>query len=58
MKELKIYEFQAKQIENTFRIVANILESHNKESCIDRDIMQGWEYIKNVIKEQPEIIVK
>ena len=58
MKELKIYEFQAKHIENTFRIVANILESHSKEACIDRDVMQSWEYIKNVLNGQIEIIVK
>ena len=49
MKELKIYEFQAKQIENTFRIVANTLESRNLTTCLDRDVMQSWEMIKNVL---------
>jgi len=51
MKELKIYEFQAKHIEDTFRLVARLLESKNKESSLDRDIMQSWEYIKNVLSE-------
>ena len=49
MKELKIYEFQAKQIEDTFRIVARILKSKNKETCLDRDIMVSWQMIKNVL---------
>lgn len=51
MKELKIYEFQAKQIEDTFRLVARLLESKNKETSLDRDVMQSWEYIKNVLSE-------
>jgi len=51
MDELKIYEFQAKQIEDTFRLVARVLNSKSKETCIDRDIMQSWEYIKNVLNK-------
>lgn len=57
MKELKIYEFQAKQIEDTFRMVANLLKSRNKETSLDRDIMQSWEYIKNVLKGDIDIKV-
>lgn len=38
MKELKIYEFQAKQIEDTLRIVARTLNSKTKETCLDRDV--------------------
>jgi hypothetical protein len=58
MKELKIYEFQAKQIEDTFRMVSNCLESKDKKTCLDRDIMQSWEMIKNIINEQPDKQVK
>ena len=58
MKELKIYEFQAKQIEDTFRMVANALESHEKKTCIDRDIMQSWEMIKNVLLGKIDTLVK
>jgi hypothetical protein len=49
MKELKIYEFQAKHIEDTMRQVANALKSHSKETCLDRNVMQGWEMMKNVL---------
>lgn len=52
MKELKIYEFQAKQIEDTLRIVANELKSKNRETCLDRDIMVSWRTIKNVLEEK------
>ena len=51
MKELKIYEFQAKQLEDTFRMIANALDSHGKKTSLDRDIMQSWEMIKNVLSE-------
>jgi hypothetical protein len=57
MKELKIYEFQAKQIEDTFRLVANRLKSSSKETSLDRDIMQSWEMIKNVISENVDVHV-
>ena len=53
MKELKIYEFQAKQIEDTFRMIVNVLDSHKKTTCLDRDIMVSWQMIKNIIECEP-----
>lgn len=53
MKELIIYEYQAKQIEDTLRIVARVLESQSKKTCLDRDVMQSWGMIKNILKEEP-----
>lgn len=58
MKELIILEFQAKHIEDTLRKVNNAMESHKKETCIGRDIMQAWEMILNVIAETPNKHVK
>lgn len=49
MEVLKIYRFQAEQIENTFRLVQRIFECHKKESSVDRDVMQSWQMIKNVL---------
>ena len=49
MKELKIYEYQAKQIEDTLRIVERVLESNKKKTCLDRDVMLSWGMIKNVL---------
>jgi len=53
MKELKIYEYQAKQIEDTLRLVNNLLDSYTNETCLDRDVTQSWETIKNIINEEP-----
>lgn len=58
MEELKIFEYQAKNIENTLRLCANTLNAHDKKTCLDRDIMEAWETIKNVINKQPEKRVK
>lgn len=57
MKELKIYEFQAKQIEDTLRLVARTLESKSKKTSIDRDVMQSWAMIKNVLTENIDVHV-
>jgi hypothetical protein len=51
MKILNIHEYQAKQIENTLRIVANILGSRTKETCADREICKSIETIKEVLNE-------
>ena len=58
MKELKIYEYKAKQIEDTLRLAARVLGSHSKITSLDRDVMQGWEMIQNVLKGEPEKEVK
>ncbi|MEK6882705.1 MAG: hypothetical protein AABY22_23990 [Nanoarchaeota archaeon] len=52
MKKLIIYEFQAKQIEDTLRLVARVLESKNKLTCLDRDVMVSWQMTKNVLTEK------
>lgn len=49
MKKLEIYEFQAKRIEDTLRLVANLLKSHSRETSLDRDIMQSYKMIQNVL---------
>ncbi len=49
MEELDIYKFQAKHIENTLRIVANVMDSREKATCLDRDICKSIEYIKEVL---------
>lgn len=58
MKELKIYEYQAKHIEDTLRLVARLLESKDKNSSLDRDVMQSLEMVRNVISETPDNISK
>ena len=52
MKDLKIYEFQANRIAETLRLVANTLNSKSKETCLDRDVMQSLQMIRNVLDEK------
>ena len=52
MEELKIYKFQAKHIEDTFRLVSNRLNSKEKQTSLDRDIMQAWKMIENVLNNK------
>jgi hypothetical protein len=54
MKELKIYEFQANKIEDTLRKVNNLLDCSKKETCLDRDVMEAMQILKNVLNENPE----
>lgn len=54
MKEIIIYEFQAKQIKDTLRLVANRLDSSKKLTSLDRDVMQSMQMIENAIKGEPE----
>lgn len=49
MAKLEIYAYQAEQIEDTLRMVANAMDSHEKKTCLDRDVMQSWEMAKNVL---------
>lgn len=51
MKELMIYEFQAKQIENTLRLVANAFGCRKKETCLDRQVCKSIEMIKEVLSK-------
>lgn len=46
MEELTILDFQAKEIEETLRLVANLLHSKDEVSCLDRMIMRSIKYIK------------
>lgn len=58
MEKLEIYRFQAIDIENTLRMVANILDSHKKETCLDRNVIQSLERMRNVLKGEIDAQVK
>jgi hypothetical protein len=58
MEKLEIYKFQAEHLENTLRLVSNLLNSQNKETCLDRDIIQAHEFIKNVLNKDIDKRVK
>ena len=43
--------WQLKEIANTFRLVANTLNSPKRESCLDRNIMRSWNDVVDIINE-------
>jgi len=47
-----IHKFEAEQIEDTLRIVANILGSRKKLTCADRQVCKSIEMIKRVLSEE------
>jgi hypothetical protein len=48
-----IYKFQAEQIQDTLRMVANLLKSQDKKTSLDRDIMQSKLMIENCLLGKP-----
>ena len=54
MEELIILKYQAKEIENTLRLVANTLGSRAKETCLDRQIMRSTEFIKEILAKSKD----
>lgn len=58
MKELKIYEYQAKVIEDALRLTSNFHNCSNKETCYDRDVTDALKMIRNIIAEKPDELVK
>jgi hypothetical protein len=50
MDKLKIYKFQLEQIKDTLRLVANLLNSIEKETYLDRDIMVSIGMVDNALK--------
>ncbi len=49
MEELVIHKYQAEQLEDALRIVANTLNSRSRETCLDRQVMKAIEMIKEVL---------
>jgi hypothetical protein len=58
MDELKIYKFQLEQLKDTLRLVANVLDSRKKETCLDRDIMVSIAMVDNALSGEIDKRVK
>lgn len=52
MKELIIYEFQAKSIIESLEMASRLLECKNKTTCFDRDVMVAIAMLENVLNEK------
>lgn len=49
MEKIELYKFQAKIIYDALRLSARTLNSKDKETSMDRDIMQALGYIENAL---------
>ena len=58
MKELKIYEYQAKHVRDALQLVARVYECKSKETCLDRDVMQAIEMMNNILNEKPDVVAR
>lgn len=47
----QLEEWQLKDIEDTLRLVANVFNSSKRKTCLDRMIMQSWNWIVDVLND-------
>ena len=49
----QLEEWQVKDIEDTLRLVANQFNSSKRETCLDRMIMQAWNWVTDALNDVP-----
>jgi len=49
----QLEEWQIKGIEDTLRLVANRLGSAKRETCLDRMVMQSWNWVADALNDVP-----
>ena len=50
---VQLEEWQVKHIEDTLRLVANQFNSSKRETCLDRMIMQSWNWVVDALNNVP-----
>ena len=58
MEEITIYKFQLETIIEALRITSNIHESSKGKTCHDRQVRQAYEYAKNALKGEKDVVVR
>jgi hypothetical protein len=53
MEDLVIGKYEAKEIDNAFRLVINTFDCSSKETCLDRCVMEAKFYIESVLDGKP-----
>lgn len=49
----QLEEWQLKDIEDTLRFVANHFHSSARKTCLDRMIMQSWNWVTDALNDVP-----
>lgn len=52
MKEIIIYEYQLKVINEALRLTANIHKSWNGKTCFDRQVRQAKKFAENALEDK------
>jgi len=58
MEEITIYKFQLEEIQDALRMTANLLNSRNGETCMDRTIRNAEQYANNALIGKKDLIVR
>lgn len=57
MEEITIYKFQLETITEALRLTSNLNNSIEGATCYDRQVRQAYEYAKNALKGEKNIVV-
>lgn len=49
----QLEEWQVKSIEDTLRLVANHFNSSERETCLDRMVMESWNWVVDALNDVP-----
>lgn len=54
MEEVKIYKFQLEVIQEALRLTSRIHNSHEGETCFDRQVREAKKYTDNALDGKPD----
>ncbi len=58
MKEIIIYEFQLETIVEALRLTVKYNDSTKGKTCYDRQVRQAYEFAKNALAGNKDVVVK
>ena len=47
----QLEEWQVKEIEDTLRLVSNMIDAPKRESCLARQVMQCWNWVHDALND-------
>lgn len=46
-------EYQIEDIENTFRLISNMIDAPQRDTCLKRDVMKCWNWVYDALHDVP-----
>lgn len=47
-------KYQVEEIEDTLRLVSNMMEAPNRDTCLKRMVMRCWNYVYDALHDVPQ----